>query len=93
MNKFDKCLQDIEWQENRGMMMCTYCDDKGVIEPDNNGPIVRCPVCGFADRRPKKNGWAPGFYLGPCRDCGNEFEGDKRASQCANCAYNTPIKE
>jgi hypothetical protein len=21
MNKFDKCLQDIEWQENRGMMI------------------------------------------------------------------------
>lgn len=33
-------------------------------------------------------GWAPGFYMGKCDDCGYAFMGDKRASRCAICAYN-----
>lgn len=24
---------------------CTYCNDTGEIETDNNGPIVPCPIC------------------------------------------------
>lgn len=24
---------------------CRYCDDEQVVEMDNNGPIVSCPVC------------------------------------------------
>ncbi len=31
-------------------------------------------------------GYAPGNYLGKCRDCGGVFEGDKRAQQCLACA-------
>ena len=39
------------------------------------------------DKRPKKNYWAPGDYTGKCVDCGCWFMGDKRAQQCADCAY------
>ena len=39
------------------------------------------------DKRPKKNYWAPGDYTGRCVDCGCWFMGDKRATQCADCAY------
>jgi hypothetical protein len=40
-----------------------------------------------ADDRPQKLGWAPGGYLCLCRQCGEHFTGDKRAIQCADCAY------
>lgn len=39
------------------------------------------------DARPIKSGWAPGNYGNFCCDCGEEFLGDKRAVQCADCAY------
>lgn len=39
------------------------------------------------DPRPQRNGYAPGNYLGTCRTCGCGFTGDKRACQCADCAY------
>lgn len=39
------------------------------------------------DERPRRGSWAPGGYLGKCRDCGQHFEGDKRATMCAVCAY------
>lgn len=39
------------------------------------------------DARPKLKGWAPGGYIGRCGDCKSEFIGDKRAVQCAKCAY------
>ena len=38
------------------------------------------------DHRPMLKGWAPGRYLNYCK-CGYRFIGDKRASQCSNCAY------
>ena len=25
---------------------CDYCDDEGMVETDNNGPIGTCPICG-----------------------------------------------
>jgi hypothetical protein len=31
-------------------------------------------------------GYAPGHYMGRCFHCGNEFEGDKRALECLECA-------
>jgi hypothetical protein len=31
-------------------------------------------------------GYAPGHYICECISCGNEFEGDKRAYQCLDCA-------
>ncbi len=31
-------------------------------------------------------GWAPGPYLGKCQNCGEEFNGDKRAFECLPCA-------
>lgn len=35
-------------------------------------------------------GYAPGNYMGRCRDCGAEWwDGDKRASQCLQCAVRT----
>ena len=39
------------------------------------------------DHRPKRGLWAPGDYLNTCRDCDKPFFGDKRAKQCAPCAY------
>lgn len=36
-------------------------------------------------------GYAPGNYFCKCTDCGNEFEGDKRAFTCLECAV-TAIK-
>lgn len=39
--------------------------------------------------KPAFHGWAPGWYVGKCNDCGCYFQGDKRAYQCADCAYGT----
>jgi hypothetical protein len=36
-------------------MECEYCDDDGVIEMDNNGPIVPCPFCGGTKSLPIKD--------------------------------------
>ena len=44
------------------------------------------------DERPPKGGWAPGFYECNCLSCGIAFEGDKRARQCADCAYSEDAK-
>jgi len=40
------------------------------------------------DARPKRNGWAPGNYSNVCKWCDGLFTGDKRAIECADCAYN-----
>lgn len=42
------------------------------------------------DTRPARFGWAPGDYVGHCRDCGEGFIGAKRSPTCADCAYATP---
>jgi len=34
-------------------------------------------------------GFATGGYYCKCHDCGSEFTGDKRATQCLDCAINT----
>lgn len=39
------------------------------------------------DRRPRRGGWAPGKYMNECRKCHAIFIGDKRAIDCADCAY------
>ena len=39
------------------------------------------------DTRPKNGAWAPGDYMGKCDRCGREYQGDKRARNCAPCAY------
>jgi hypothetical protein len=39
------------------------------------------------DSRPKRKNWAPGTYWCSCRVCEEAFTGDKRAIQCADCAY------
>ncbi|WP_029029852.1 hypothetical protein [Salinarimonas rosea] len=41
----------------------------------------------LGDTRPKRRGWAPGAYMGRCTRCGVEYTGDKRAIECADCAY------
>ena len=53
------------------------CDDIFVIDPRLDD----------RDIRPKKGAWAPGTYLGECDRCGREYVGDKRARNCAPCAY------
>jgi hypothetical protein len=39
------------------------------------------------DHRPQNGAWAPGNYFCKCVPCGNTFLGDKRAHECAPCAY------
>lgn len=39
------------------------------------------------DHRPPRHGWADGHYLNKCHWCSENFIGDKRAVQCADCAY------
>ena len=39
------------------------------------------------DPRPALGEWAPGGYLRRCRRCASMFAGDKRATECADCAY------
>ena len=39
------------------------------------------------DPRPARGGYAPGNYMVVCHGCNEVFVGDKRASQCADCAY------
>ena len=43
------------------------------------------------DERPQKGMWAPGDYTRACCTCHSYFIGDKRALQCATCAYNTTL--
>ena len=47
-------------------------------------------IFGKNDDRPKKGSWAPGGYSGKCLKCGDAFVGDKRALECADCAYLEP---
>jgi hypothetical protein len=39
------------------------------------------------DDRPQRGCWAPGNYCCRCVTCADHFIGDKRAVQCADCAY------
>lgn len=39
------------------------------------------------DNRSRRDGWAPGGYHCRCQSCQHIFTGDKRAYQCADCAY------
>lgn len=39
------------------------------------------------DDRPQRGAWAPGNYMNKCCRCGCGFIGDKRAHECADCAY------
>lgn len=45
-----------------------------------------------ADNRPKKNGFAPGYYSCTCQCCGERFMGDKRSIECADCAYDKNLQ-
>lgn len=44
------------------------------------------------DPRPALGGWCPGGYLNRCKGCGEYYLGDKRCWQCADCAYDAPLK-
>lgn len=39
------------------------------------------------DERPSRGRWAPGNYINQCFTCDAWFIGDKRANECADCAY------
>lgn len=45
------------------------------------------------DPRPQFNLWAPGDYMSTCFKCGCIFLGDKRAQNCADCAYGCTVEE
>lgn len=42
------------------------------------------------DERPPRGGWAAGNYTCVCHSCERAFAGDKRARECAECAYSRP---
>lgn len=42
------------------------------------------------DDRPHRGSWAPGNYCCRCHCCDEKFIGDKRAMECADCAYGPP---
>lgn len=53
------------------------------VSPLRDGILSAWPLCGYA----------PGNYCGRCRDCGVEWwDGDKRASQCLECASRSAKK-
>ena len=41
------------------------------------------------DSRPHLNGWAIGGYCCTCKKCDQKYMGDKRSTECADCAYKT----
>lgn len=43
------------------------------------------------DDRPACNSWAPGHYEHVCPTCKEHFVGDKRAVECADCAYSAAV--
>jgi hypothetical protein len=57
-------------------------NDKGSEAMSEINILLEAP-----DRRPQKGAWAPGNYMNTCMDCCEPFIGDKRAKQCAACAY------
>ena len=46
----------------------------------------------YIDSRAPLGGWAPGQYCSHCKKCGQDYMGDKRSSECANCAYGAEEK-
>ena len=46
----------------------------------------------FKDAPVKIGGWASGSYMGKCKDCGDQFVGDKRAIFCLPCAHTAEIE-
>jgi hypothetical protein len=46
-----------------------------------------------SEKRPQLGGWAPGGYYQKCFKCKEEFNGDKRATICADFAYALPNTE
>ena len=52
--------------------------------PPAPGSVRWCPK---QDDRPQRGCWSPGEYMNVCLCCGEHFLGDKRAGQCADCAY------
>lgn len=47
----------------------------------NEDDIIR------VDHRPPKNGFASGNYFCTCKKCDKSYLGDKRSSNCGDCAY------
>ena len=47
------------------------------------------------DCRPYREGrgWAPGNYFCTCYACSCRFIGEKRAYECADCAYSTHLMD
>ena len=45
------------------------------------------PTFGKYSNMPQRYGWAPGNYSNKCYKCGETFQCDKLAIECADCAY------
>lgn len=65
--------------------------------PPTTGSGVKPPGRSWFDRpvaaddsRPPRSGWAPGHYTCTCVHCDRAFYGEKRAWECADCAYARP---
>lgn len=69
----------------------------GSPKPPTTGSGVKPPRRSWFDRpmapddnRPPRGRWAAGMYTCVCTGCERAFAGDKRASECAECAYARP---
>lgn len=78
--------------------MTGYRPTSGKIpNPPTTGSGVKPPRRSWFDRpiagddpRPPRLGWAPGHYTCTCVHCERGFYGEKRAWECADCAYARP---
>jgi len=67
------------------MTMCEYCDDKGEIETDNNGPIVKCPVCEY-DYEQDSTPWSKGGDT-LCGKLGRKHKMKRFSPMSTRCVY------
>lgn len=72
----------------------------GIPNPPTTGSGVKPPrrswfekIIADDDPREARGGWAPGHYTCTCRHCERGFYGEKRAYECAGCAYSRPLPQ
>jgi hypothetical protein len=76
---FEEKQDTLEWADEISVDLVTSA------ELPKEPPLVT--NFGKVDTRPQKGAWAPGSYARRCGGCEEMFVGDKRALNCADCAY------
>lgn len=84
LRSFDKALQQRDaWYGNAPVVPQAppvVCEINPLLRPGS----MRNPK---ESKRPAKESWCPGEYFNKCCQCNQYFIGDKRAMNCADCAY------